>query len=59
MFDKLFYISNDEKQNYPICRLKLAVDMFNTQLNELNQISPTLLSQQIRKCYYKTLGLVK
>ena len=59
MADKLMYISNDDKQNYPLSRLKLVVKHLNTQLNEpTNQNSlksPKLLSQRIRKHYYKTL----
>ena len=42
---------NDDTQNYPLCRLKLVVE---TNQNSLN--SPKLLSQRIRKHYYKTLG---
>ena len=26
MADKLMYISNNDKQNYPLCRLKLVVE---------------------------------
>ena len=55
MDDKLKPI---EKQNYPLCRLKLVVETLNTQLNKKNNQnslkSPKLLSQQIRKLYYKT-----
>ena len=49
---------NDDKQIYPLCRLKL-IKLINTQLNEptnQNQMSRKLLSQRIRKRYYKTLG---
>ena len=28
--DKLMYISNDVTQNYPFCRLKLVVEMFES-----------------------------
>ena len=28
MNDKLMYISNDDKQNYPFCNLKLLVEKF-------------------------------
>ena len=28
MADKLMYISNDDTQNYPFCRLQLAVETF-------------------------------
>ena len=58
---KLMYIHNDDTQNYPLCRLKLAVEAFY-QFNLINQPikiqnnSPKLLSQRIRKQYYKTLG---
>ena len=30
MDDKLIYIPNDAKQNYPICRLKLLLKSLNT-----------------------------
>ena len=34
------YISNDDTQNYPLCRLQLVVERLETQLNEpTNQIS--------------------
>ena len=36
MADKLMYINNDETQNYPLCRLKLAVEAFY-QFNLINQ----------------------
>ena len=59
MADKLMCIQNNDKQNYPLSRLKLVVKHLNTQLNEpTNQNSlksPKLLSQRIRKHYYKTL----
>ena len=59
MADKLMHIPNDNTQNSPFCRLQLAVKHLNTQLNEINQNvvkSTKLLSQGIRKRYYKTLG---
>ena len=28
MADKLVYIPNDDTQNFPFCRLKLVVEMF-------------------------------
>ena len=36
MADKLMYISNDDRQNYPFCLLQLVVETFehNTQLDE-------------------------
>ena len=45
------YIPNDDKQNYPFCRLELVVE---TNQNLLK--SPKLVSQRIRKRYYKILG---
>ena len=60
MADKLMYIPNDDTQNYTFRRLNLLVETFKTQLNEpTNQSplkSPKLLSQRIRKRYYKYLG---
>ena len=49
-----------DKQNYPFCRLQLLVETFgHSTLNKLIKIqqeSPKLSSQQIRKRYYNTLG---
>ncbi len=60
MADKLMYNPNDDTQNYPICRLQLVVKRLDTKLNEPtnhNSLkSPPLLSQRIRKRYYKTMG---
>ena len=56
MGDKRMCIPDNDTQNYPCCRLNLWLKQLNTQLNEsTNQNSPKLLSQQIRKRYYKTL----
>ena len=60
MADKLVYIPNDDTQNYHFCILHQEVETFD--INYMNQPitiqwkSPRLLSQRIRKCYYKTLG---
>ena len=58
MADKLMYIFKDDKQNYLSCRLKLVVEKFelSEQTNQNSQKPHKLLSQQIRKRYYKTLG---
>ncbi len=54
--DKLMNIPNDDTQNYPYCRIQLV----DTQLDEPSKLiqrkSQKLLSQPMRKCYYKTLG---
>ena len=59
MADKLMYIPNDT-QNYTFCRLEYVVEPFVTLLdkptNKIKLKFPKLLSQQIRKHYYKTLG---
>ena len=34
MADKLMYIPNDEKQNYPFSRLKLMIEMFEHSINQ-------------------------
>ena len=34
MADKLIYITNDDAQNYPSCRLQLVVESLDTQFNE-------------------------
>ena len=40
MYDKLIYITNDEKQNYPICRSRLLVEKFgHSGLEPTNQDS--------------------
>ena len=52
--------SNDDTQNYPLCRLQLVVKTLDTQHMIINQQIKIqylkLLSQQKRKCYSKTLG---
>ena len=53
MADKLKYIPNDDTKNYPFRILKLVVEIFRHQPIK---IQLKLLSQQIRKSYYKTLG---
>ena len=53
------YIPNDDAQNYPFCILQLVVDIFGHLINQPIKIqiySPKLLSQQIKKRYYKTFG---
>ena len=49
---KMVYISNDNTQNYPFCRLQLVVVTFGTQLNE-----PTnkKIKKKIRPTIKKTL----
>ena len=61
MAKKLMYISNDDTQYYPFCRLQLVVELkcLFIQLNEttnLKSIKSPKLSQRISKHYYKTLG---
>ena len=61
MADKILYIPNDDTQNEPVFRLQLVFETcLPTELNEptnQNQLkNPRLLSQRIRKLYYKTLG---
>ena len=50
---------NDKKQDYKFCRLNLVVETFeqlNALTNQNTLKSPKLLSQRMRKFYYKTLG---
>ena len=58
MADKMLYITNDDKQNYPFCRL--VVETFGpydpTNWNSIKV--PKLLRQRIRKHYYITLGTI-
>ena len=58
MADKLHPRWFDQTQNYLICKLKLVVWTFNlmNQPIEIQEKSPKLLSKQIRKRYYKTVG---
>ena len=52
MADKLMYIPNDDAQNYPLCKLQFTVETFEHKIEK----SPKLLSQRMRKRYYKVLG---
>ena len=38
MADKLLYIPNDDRQNYPFCRLKLFVETFEHSTWWSNQL---------------------
>ena len=41
----------------PFCRLQLVVEtQLNKQSNQNSVKIPKVVSQRIRKCYYKTLG---
>ena len=55
MADNLMYISNDDTQNFPFCRLQLEVETFGHSINEsTNQNSiqvSKLLGQQIKQHY--------
>ena len=55
MADKLMYFPNDYTLNFPLRMLKLVAETFKPT-NQNSFKSPKLLSQQIRKRYYKTLG---
>ena len=54
MVNKLMYISYDDTQNQPFCRLQLVVD--TNQTIEIQWNFPKLLSQRIRKRNNKSLG---
>ena len=57
MAEKLMYITNDDTQTSPFYSVRLVVETFEHLTYEsTNQNSQKLLSQQIRKRYYKTLG---
>ena len=48
--DKLMYISNDDTQNYPLCKLQLFVKNLDTQLNEpTNQNTLHSISNKLRE----------
>ena len=49
---RLMYITNDDTQNYPFCRLKLVVEMLKHSKTNQNSLKcRKLLGQQIRKGY--------
>ena len=52
MADKLTYITNDDTQNYPFCRLPLVVD---TQLNELTNQNSIKVPKVAKPTNKKTL----
>ena len=52
MDDKLKPI---EKQNYPLCRLKLVVETLNTQLNKKKQSKFTKVPKVVKPTNKKTL----
>ena len=61
MADKILYIPNDDTQNEPAFRLQLVFETclpteLNKPTNQTQLKNPRLLSQRIRKLYYKTLG---
>ena len=56
MVDKFMYIPTDDTQNYPFCRSNLAVETFEHSTNQNLLKPPTLVSQQIRKRFYKIFG---
>ena len=45
MVDTLIYISNDETQNYPFCRLKLVVETFEHLTKWTNQLKFTEVTE--------------
>ena len=47
MADTLMYIPNDDTQNYPSCRLQLAVETFERSTS--NSIKDTKVVKPIRK----------
>ena len=53
MDDKNKYISNDDIQNYPSCRLKLVVEMF--ELNESTNQKFTEVPKIVKPTNKKTL----
>ena len=53
---KLMYAPNDDTQNSPVDYIS-SWNVWTFNIYELtNQKSPKLLTQRIRKLYYKTLG---
>ena len=61
MADKLMYITNDDTQNYPFCRLYSVTKYLDTQLNESNNQNSIKSPQSCKtngKIIIKLWGLV-
>ena len=61
MADKLMNITNNKTSNYPLLYITNSGwnvwTLYLMKKNDQNLLkSPKLISQRIRKCYYKTLG---
>ena len=55
MTDKFMYIPNNDKQNYPFCRLKLVVETLYNQLNEPNNQNQIKIPKFVKPTNKKTL----
>ena len=56
MADKLIYIpNNDESLNYTVCRFKLVVETFDTQLHELINQNSMEVPKVVKSTNRKTL----
>ena len=58
MADKFMYIPNDNKQNYPFCRIKLVVETFGDSTKWAHQSKCNKSPQRIRQRFYKLWGLM-
>ena len=59
MSNELMYIPNDDKQNYPFCKLKLVFETLDTQNNEpTNQNQVPKVDKPTNKKNIKLWGLV-
>ena len=54
MADKLMYILNDEKQNYPFSRLQLVSKRLNIQLNKPTNQNPLKVLKVVEPNIKKT-----
>ena len=53
---KLMYIPNNDTKNYPFCRLKSVVDMFEYSSYRTNQSKFIIVPKVIKAINKKTLG---
>ena len=55
MADKLMYIPNDDRQNYPFCRFKLVVETFDHSSQWTSYLKFTKVPKVIKQTNKKLL----
>ena len=55
---KLMYITDDDTQNYPLCRLQLVVEMFAHSTWWINQSKFPKVPKVVRPTNKKTMGII-